>query len=77
MNHMDLPGFTAEASFVSMDKYYRQTMALRPANLDSVQPASCYHSCIGECFANGGSGWCNSFCRRVCGTPLTITVDLF
>jgi hypothetical protein len=74
MKTLSIPGFKAEASLFTMDKHYRQARTLRPTNLDSVQPASsCHDSCIGECFANGGSGWCISYCRSVCGTPRTIT----
>jgi hypothetical protein len=75
MKNINMPGFAAEASLFMRDRYYSEKVALRSTNLDTIQPASCYNSCIGECFANGGSGWCNGFCRRVCGSPLVITFD--
>lgn len=74
MKTMQMPGFTAEASLFTMVEYYRQTMALRPTNLDSIQPAaSCYHDCIQDCFSDRGHphpGVCIRLCRSICRTSL-------
>jgi hypothetical protein len=51
MKRINMPGFTADASLFTIDRYYQQTMALWPTNLDGVQPASCYNTCIGLCFS--------------------------
>jgi hypothetical protein len=80
MRTMNMPGFTAEASLFPMDKSYQQTIALRPTNLDSVQPAaphgwgidqSCYDNCIDGCFdGHVHPSVCIKLCRNECRTPL-------
>jgi hypothetical protein len=69
MKTMKLPGFTAEVSLFTMNKNYPLTTGLRPANLDSVQPASCLSQCVSDCrsFGHVHPSVCIRLCRIECG----------
>jgi hypothetical protein len=68
MKTINVPGFTAEASLFTMHERYRQAMALRPTNLDGVQPASCLSQCVTECrdFGHVHPSVCIRYCRNEC-----------
>jgi hypothetical protein len=68
MKTINVPGFTAETSLFTMHKHYQQATALRPTNLDGVQPASCLSKCVSDCRAFGHMhpGACVRLCRGEC-----------
>jgi len=72
MKTMNLPGFTADASLLTMHKHYQGTMALRSTNLDGIQPASCLSQCVGDCLSFGHvhPSVCIRLCRNECGRLL-------
>jgi hypothetical protein len=68
MKTSNTPGFSAEASLLTTEEHYRQTMTLMPADRDSVRPATCYHDCISDCLSDNHvhPGVCIRFCRNEC-----------
>ncbi len=68
MKTINVPGFTAESSLLTMPRHYQQAMALKPTTLDRIQPASCLSQCVTECrdYGHVHPSVCIRFCRNEC-----------